>query len=105
MPNGAGSYILYSDEQVFTNTDMITIAIRRKNNIYQLKVFVEIGGYPKGNLWYGTNRPSRRLMDDHDVWIDTPGETVVIDKDSYTSFLKQEEPQKAIQNDLWIGGD
>lgn len=105
VPNGAGSYILYSDEQVFTNTDMITIAIRRKNNIYQLKVFVEIGGYPKGNLWYGTNRPSRRLMDDHDVWIDTPGETVVIDKDSYTSFLKQEEPQKAIQNDLWIGGD
>ncbi|MCM1536539.1 MAG: hypothetical protein NC126_11525 [Clostridium sp.] len=40
VPNGVGSYILYSDEQVFTNQDMVTIAIRRKNNVYQLQVSV-----------------------------------------------------------------
>ncbi|MDE7019380.1 MAG: hypothetical protein K2P23_00520 [Lachnospiraceae bacterium] len=105
VPNGLNNYILYSDEQVFTDTDMITIAIRRKNNIYQLKVFMEIGSSPQGNLWYGTNRPPRHLMDDHDVWLDTPGETIVVNKDSYISFLKQEEPSDAILNDLWIGGD
>ena len=105
VPNGLNNYILYSDEQVFTDTDMITIAIRRKNNIYQLKVFMEIGDAPQGNLWYGTNRPPRQLMDDHDIWLDTPGETVVVHKDSYISFVKQEEPTDALLNDLWIGGD
>ncbi len=105
VPNGLNNYILYSDEQVFTDSDMMTIAIRRKNNIYQLKVFQELGYSPQGNLWYGTNRPPRQLMDDLDVWLDTPGETEVVNKDSYISFLKQEEPTDAIRNDLWIGGD
>lgn len=41
VPNGVSNYLLYSDEQIFENKDMITIVIRRKNNVYQLKVFVE----------------------------------------------------------------
>lgn len=41
VPNGAGHYLLYSDPQVFTNTDMVTIALRRKNNICQIRVFIE----------------------------------------------------------------
>ena len=47
VPNGidnyflrVGDYILYSNELNFTNEDMITIAIRCKNNVYQLEVFV-----------------------------------------------------------------
>lgn len=41
VPNGICNYLLYSDGLTFTNNDMITIAIRRKNNIYKLEVFVE----------------------------------------------------------------
>ena len=41
VPNGVSRYLLYSDEQVFANTDMVTVIIRRKNNIYQLKVLAE----------------------------------------------------------------
>ena len=33
VPNGASNYLLYSDPQVFENEDMISIAIRRKNNV------------------------------------------------------------------------
>lgn len=105
VPNGVSNYILYSDEQVFTNTDMVTIAIRRKNNIYQLKVFIEIGNVKEGNMWYGTLRPPRKLMDNDDVWIDTPGDTIMINKDNYTTFLNENEPLAAILNDLWLGGD
>jgi len=105
VPNGVSNYILYSDEQVFTNTDMVTVAIRRKNNVYQLKVFIEIGNVKEGNMWYGTLRPPRQLMDDNDVWIDAPGETVMINKDNYTTFLDGDEPLAAILNDLWLGGD
>lgn len=106
VPNGVSNYILYSDEQVFTNTDMITVAIRRKNNVYLLKVFIELGLDSKeGNMWYGTLRPPRQLMDDNDVWIDTFGDTIMINKDNYTTFLDKDEPLTAILNDLWLGGE
>lgn len=106
VPNGVSNYILYSDEQVFTNTDMITVAIRRKNNVYLLKVFIELGLDSKeGNMWYGTLRPPRQLMDDNDVWIDTFGDTIMINKDNYTTFLDKDEPLVAILNDLWLGGE
>lgn len=39
-PNGVSNYLLYSKAQNFTDNDMITIAIRCKNNVYQLDVFV-----------------------------------------------------------------
>lgn len=39
VPNGISNYLLYSDELSFNNSNMITIVIRRKNNVYQLKVF------------------------------------------------------------------
>ena len=41
VPNGVCNYLLYSDALTFTNHDMVTISIRRKNNIYELKVFIE----------------------------------------------------------------
>ena len=106
VPNGVSNYIIYSDEQVFTNTDMVTVAIRRKNNVYLLKIFIELGLSSKeGNMWYGTLRPPRQLMDDNDVWINTDGDTVVIDKNNYTTFLDENEPLVAILNDLWLGGE
>lgn len=40
VPNGAAHYLLYSNELSFSNDDLVTIAIRRKNNIYQLDAFV-----------------------------------------------------------------
>ena len=104
-PNGVSNYLLYSDEQVFENHDMVTIAIRRKNNIYQLKVFIEPGFTMEGNLWYGTERPNRHLMNNNDSWINTDGDTYAVDKDSYATYLEESEPLYAILNDLWIGGD
>ncbi len=40
VPNGISHYLLYSEELLFNNDDMVSISIRRKNNIYQLKIFV-----------------------------------------------------------------
>ena len=54
VPNGVGNYLLYSEPLIFENTDMITIALRRKNNIYQLKTFVDHDFVARNNLWYGT---------------------------------------------------
>lgn len=105
VPNGVSNYLLYSDPQVFENEDMITIAIRRKNNVYQLKVFVELGFSTEGDMWYGIERPSKNLMKDNDTWIDTNEETHIIKKEDYTILLDDTEPLNAILNDIWLGGE
>lgn len=105
VPNGMGNYLLYSDPQYFENTDMVTIALRRQNNIYQLRVFMEPGFTPEGNMWYGTERPGRHLMNDNDTWIDTDEQTYPVYKDSCQTYLEEAEPTSAILNALWLGGD
>ncbi|MCM1134373.1 MAG: hypothetical protein NC400_02255 [Clostridium sp.] len=105
VPNGVNSYLLYSEEQVFENEDMITIAIRRKNNIYQLKVFVELGFSPDGNMWYGTQRPNPKVSEQYDKWIDTDGNIYVVNKDNFSTFLDKSEPLEVTLNDIWLGGD
>lgn len=105
VPNGAGNYLLYSAPQVFDNTDMITVAVRRKNNIYQLEAFVELANMEEGNMWYGTERPNRNLIHDNDSWVDTEGHTYMVDKDFCTTHLNSSEPLNAVLNDLWLGGD
>lgn len=105
IPNGLSNYLLYSDEQVFKNEDMITIAIRRKNSVYQIKVFIELGIYQEGNIWYGTQRPDQHLMDSLDTWIDTNGDTYMVNKNDYTTYLDIPEPLNAVLNDLWLGGE
>ncbi len=105
VPNGVSNYLLYSDAQVFENDDMITIAIRRKKNVYQIKVFVELRDVKKGNMWYGTLRPNQNLMNDLDTWIDTDSDTYVVERNNCTTYLNLPEPLHAILNDLWLGGD
>ena len=93
------------NEQVFENQDMVTIVIRRKNNVYQLKVFIELGYTKEGNMWYGTERPRRQLMENDDNWINIDGNTYMVSKDLYTTYLDEEEPENAVIDDLWFGGD
>lgn len=105
VPNGVGNYLLYSEPQVFENTDMITIALRRKNNVYQLKVFVELEFTTEGDMWYGTERPNQHLIHDNDTWINTNEATYVVNKNTCTTYLNSAEPLVAILNDLWLGGE
>lgn len=105
VPNGIGNYLLYSEEQVFENEDMVTIAIRRKNNVYQLKVFVEVNFNTEGNMWYGTLLPPQSLTNNYDTWIDTLENTNVVNKDDFTMYMNESEPIDAILNDLWYGGE
>lgn len=41
VPNGIGHYLLYSEPLTFQNTDMITLVIRKKNDLYRLDVFTQ----------------------------------------------------------------
>lgn len=41
VPNGVSNYLLYSDELEFDDQDTVTIAIRRSNNVYLLKAYID----------------------------------------------------------------
>ncbi len=106
VPNGVSNYLLYSEPQVFDNTDMVTIAIRRKNDVYQLKVFLDLGFTTEsGNMWYGLQRPPKDLTENYDNWIETDEKIHRISREEFTEYLDEDEPLNAILNDLWIGGD
>lgn len=105
VPNGIGNYLLYSEELVFENTDMVNIMIRRKNDVYQIKVFIELGfSTENGNVWYGSERPPQRLMENYDIWIDTDEETHMINREDFTEYFDDEEPIDAELDDIWFGG-
>lgn len=106
VSNGVANYLLYSEPLVFENTDMVNIMIRRKNDIYQIKVFIELGFTTEnGNIWYGTERPPQKLMENYDIWINTDENTHVVNREDFTEYLDEEEPEDVELDDIWLGGD
>ena len=103
VPNGVGHYLIYSEPQVFENEDMVTVAIRRKNDVYQLKVFIELNFATEGNMWYGTRR--QKLTEEYDEWIDIDGDTYRVDKDDCITYMEEIEPNNPNIDNLWIGGE
>lgn len=91
VPNGVSNYLLYSDEQLFENKDMVTIAIRRKNDVYQLKIFVESR---ESYIWYKT------LSLDSEPYIP---QSMVHKNDKETTF-DETERITTVLNNLWLGG-
>ena len=88
--------------------DIVTIHIRRINNVYQLYCFVELGEQELQNMWFGSVQPSLTQMDNYDIWINTDNEgTVRIDKNDVNIFYQKEEPILLVENDydIWIGGE
>lgn len=106
VPNGICNYVLYSEPIMPEINDIVTIHIRRINNIYQLYCFIEEGEEEKYNMWFGKQRPTASTLSMYDVWIDIdePGVTRV-DKDDVTVFYRKDEPTLLADEkyDIWIG--
>lgn len=106
VPNGIGHYILYSEPLVFEDENMMTVCIRRVNNVYQLKVFEYLNYALESNMWYGKQRPNRDYTTENDQWIDEDLEdTYMVSKDDFTTYLDENEPIDAQVDDLWLGGE
>lgn len=106
VPNGISNYLLYSDELVFSNSDMVTIMLRRKNDVYQLKAFLEIGfSTENGDMWFGSTRPTQSQTTKYDNWINTDEAIHKILHENMTEYLDEEEPAEPDIDDLWLGGE
>ena len=105
VPNGICNYVLYSNKlDDIEMDDLVTIYIRRINNIYQILASAEAGGgIHEYNLWLGETRPFD--VEHYDVWIDNGTGSIRIDKDDVTVFYQEEIPETATGNEIWIGGE
>ena len=88
--------------------DIVTIHIRRINNIYQLICFVDAEYEEKHNMWWGDRRPTNSNLSLYDIWVQN-GETGVtrVDKDDVTVFYTPYKPDLLAENkyDIWIGDE
>ena len=108
VPNGICNYILYSNPIVPEITDIVTIHIRRINNVYQLYCFVEIGEIEYHNMWFGQQRPTSTKLAMYDIWIDLDESGVTrVDKDDVNAFYRSDEPTLLANDkyDIWIGDE
>ena len=103
-PNGICNYVQYSDKIQVEMDDLVTVHIRRVNNVYKMVVFTEFGGgIHEYNLWLGETRPYG--VSHYDVWIDNGTGLIKVDKDDVTVFYQEEIPEDASKNKIWIGGE
>ena len=103
-PNGICNYVQYSDKIQVEMDDLVTVHIRRVNNVYKMVVFTEFGGgIHEYNLWLGETRPYG--VSHYDVWIDNGTGLIKVDKDDVTVFYQEEIPEDASENKIWIGGE
>lgn len=108
-PNGICNYILYSEPILYNVLDIVTLHIRRINNIYQLFCFVENKDSMRYTTWFGQQDPVTATgLTEYDVWIDNTNDGIVrIDKDHVNVFLQNYEPALLAEHqyDMWIGGE
>lgn len=102
VPNGISHYILYTDPLKFTNDDMITVCVRRINNIYLLKCFTKINFSPNGDMWYGFNKPTRDVQK-YDTYFYENNIVHKIKKEDISVYTENKLPPKAEKYDLWFG--
>lgn len=109
VSNGLCNYVLYSDPIYPDYYDIVTVHIRRINNLYDLKCFVEFGeNNEPQNMWFSETQPPLSQVDNYDIWINVDGANAVrIDKNDVNIFYQKDEPILLIENDydIWIGGD
>lgn len=106
VPNGVSNYILYSNELIIGNADMLTVHLRRINNIYGITCFIEYGYEEQTNMWFCAARPLVSQMAQYDIWIDTDDPNAVrVDKDDVTILCQKEEPQLQQAYTIWLGGE
>lgn len=108
VPNGLCNYILYTNPILPEINDIVTIHIRRINNIYQLYCFIDYGYVIENNMWFGQTRPTSSELEMYDIWIDIDEEGVTrIDKNDVTVFYQNDNPTLLADKkyDIWIGGN
>lgn len=105
VPNGLCNYVIYSDPITPIDLQMVTVHIRRINNVYSLTTFVSDYEYD-ANYWFGDTMPMAfDMLTTYDVYIDTDNSTVKIDSVDMNIAIQDTEPDISSSVDygtVWI---
>lgn len=102
VPNGLSHYVIYSEPLKFTNVDLITILVKRVNNVYG--IYVKNNGYydADGDYWFGAQEPIGTKQ--RDIWLTTDDmDTYKVSQTDLTIFYMNEKPSTAKKDDIWLG--
>lgn len=101
VPNGVSNYIIYSEPLKFTNSDMVTILVKRIENIYGIYV-KKVGSYDEfGDFWFGSQKPLDAKK--RDVWITgNEMDTQMVSKNTMVVYKEDTKPTSAKKYDLWL---
>lgn len=101
--NGLSSYVLYSNSLVFDETSLLTIWLRRINNIYDLKVFVDENYSEQKDTWFGSVKPI--TPNRYDYWVDTENIDTQLIESKDMQVILDKEPKNPLLFTIWLGGD
>lgn len=101
-------YIVYSEMQpALTDSDEVTICVRREHNIFDIKVWVndQAPAFNIGKVWLGANSPVNGSNDvkNGEAYVNLGTNTDFVEETNY--HYGYTEPEGLTDNAIWIGGE
>lgn len=101
VPNGLNNYLIYSDPLIFSNKTMITITVRKIDNIYGIYVAKKDTEGDEGDYWFGSQKPIGVKL--RDTWIVTNEmDTYMVSRDDMTEYYQDAIPESPNKDDIWL---
>ena len=106
VPGSMSNYMLYTQSVNIDWMDIINLWIRRINNIYEIKLFVEYNPIIVGNLFLEETEPSTTGMPlaKEDLWFDTNYNVEISSTDVRIDY-QQNEPTTPVPYNIWVVDD
>lgn len=103
VPGSMSRYILYTQSVNIDWMDIVNIWIRRINNIYEIKLFVEKNPIIIGNLFLEEEEPSitGMALGEQDLWFNADYE-VEISSNDVRIVYQENEPATPLPYTVWI---
>lgn len=106
VPNILCNYIIYSEPMVFEPEDMITIVIRRLNDVWGIYTYTSVGELEEEEVatYFSDTRPIDGVVV-NDYWIENgEPEILRIAYEDRVIYTQENEPVDPPVNALWIAG-
>lgn len=106
VPGALSNYMLYTQSVNLDINDVVNIWIRRINNIYEMKLFVEYNPVVIGNLFLEEAQPSTTGMTlmDQDLWFNADYNVEISYADVRIDY-QELEPETPVPYNIWIVDD
>lgn len=106
VPGSMSNYILYTQSVNIDWMDIVNIWIKRVNNIYEIKLFVEYNPIVVGNLFLEDAEPPTTgiILGNQDLWFNADYNVEISSTDVRINYQK-DEPDDPMPYNIWVVDD